>query len=77
MTFINIADIVLVMVIYHINLKEGVKMQKEYFTARINPELHAKFKSKVALEKKSMAAVLERLLTEYVEPEQSSSDHDN
>jgi len=41
-------------------------MKKKYFTVRINPELQAQFKSKVALEKSNMAEVLERLIKQYL-----------
>jgi len=44
-------------------------MQREYFQIRINPDLHAKFKSKAALEKNPMSEVLDRILGEYIDRE--------
>ena len=41
-------------------------MKKKYFSVRINEDLQAQFKSKVALEKSNMAEVLERLIKQYL-----------
>ena len=41
-------------------------MKKKYFIVRINEDLQAQFKSKVALEKTNMAEVLERLIKQYL-----------
>ena len=41
-------------------------MKKKYFSVRINEDLQAQFKSKVALEKSNMAQVLEILIKQYL-----------
>ena len=41
--------------------------KKKYFHIWIDEDLHAEFKSKVALEKSNMAEVLEQLIIKYLE----------